>query len=308
MSLFDTADQIRSMQIRGAGAIARAAVQALSLHAQTLTAPDYSTWKKEMQNAADLLISTRPTAVSLPNAVNIVMRSIKDTETMNEAKKAIMEASSSFISASENAVTQIGILEAHYIRDGDVVMTHCNSQAALACLLTAKKEGKVFSAVATEVRPWWQGHKTIKTLNDAGIKTDLIVDSAVRYVMKEVDLVIVGADAIAVNGTVVNKIGTSQIALASREVHVRFLVAAECYKFSPGTIRGEETKIEERNPDEVLAPEIRASLPYVRVRNPVFDLTPPDYIDLILTEIGAVSPQVAYYIMRDHLGWDINAR
>ncbi len=308
MSLFETADQIRTMQIRGAGTIARAAAAALSEYAQSLSASDITDWKKEMQHAADTLVETRPTAVSLPNAVNIVMQSMQDTTTISEAKSAIMAAASSFITSSENAITRIGSLGSHYIRDGDVVLTHCNSQAALACLLTAKNEGRDFKVIATEVRPWWQGHKTIQTLNDAGIRTDFIVDSAVRYCMKEVNLVIVGADAIAVNGAVANKIGTSQIALAAHEARVRFLVAAECYKFAPKTILGDETEIEERNPDEVLAPQIRASLPFVKVRNPVFDITPPGYIDLILTEIGAISPQMAYIIMRDYLGWNKNIR
>ncbi|MBN1167407.1 MAG: ribose 1,5-bisphosphate isomerase [Methanospirillaceae archaeon] len=305
MSLYRTADQIKTMQIRGAGTIARAAAEALSEHAKSLDAPDIAAWKSEMQTAARVLLDTRPTAVSLPNAIHVVMQSMENAKTIPEARGAVKIAASSFISSSRNAVAEIGKIGARYIRDGFVVLTHCNSQAALACLLTAKEDGRDFRVIATEVRPWWQGHKTIQTLHDAGIPTDLIVDSAVRFFIKEVDLVIVGADAIAVNGTVTNKIGTGQIALVAHESRVRFIVAAESYKFAPETIHGKETLVEERDPGEVLSPGIRARLPSVRVRNPVFDQTPPGYIDLILTEFGAISPHMAYAIMRDHPGWQI---
>jgi ribose 1,5-bisphosphate isomerase len=118
--------------------------------------------------------------------------------------------------------------------------------------------------------------------------------------------VITGADAVTVNGAVVNKIGTSQIALAAHEARTNFVVAAETYKFAPRTILGELIEIEERPAGEVLPDDIAKSLPYVTVRNPVFDVTPAEYIDLIITETGAIPPQMAYIIIRDYLGWDIS--
>ena len=142
-------------------------------------------------------------------------------------------------------------------------------------------------------------------LNDAGIKTNFIVDSAVRSFINEVDLVITGADAVAVNGAVVNKIGTSQIALAAHEARTNVLVAAETYKFAPRTILGEMIEIEERPPGEVLPDQIAGELANVTVRNPAFDVTPPEYIDLIVTEAGAIPPQMAYIIIRDYLHWEI---
>jgi ribose 1,5-bisphosphate isomerase len=123
--------------------------------------------------------------------------------------------------------------------------------------------------------------------------------------MREIDMVIVGADAVTVNGAVVNKIGTSQIALAAHERRANMVVAAETYKFAPRTILGELIPIEEREPEEVLPREMAEKLPCVRVRNPVFDVTPPEYIDLIITEAGAIPPQMAYIIIRDLLGWGI---
>lgn len=124
--------------------------------------------------------------------------------------------------------------------------------------------------------------------------------------MKEVDICITGADAITVNGSVINKIGTAQIALAAKEARVSFLVAAETYKFAPRTILGERILIEERPPGEVLADEISKSLPYVTVRNPTFDVTPAEYVDLIITEQGVIPPEMAYTIIKEHLQWSMD--
>jgi ribose 1,5-bisphosphate isomerase len=306
MLLTDTAEKIKTMEIRGAGRIARAAVSALWAHSAAFPSDDLADYRNEMSRAAALMIDTRPTAVSLPNAVHKVMRSLSgEFPSVSSAQDQFIGACQSFIHASEEAVSRIGEVGARHIRDGDVVLTHCNSEAALACLLQAHRNGVSFSAIATEVRPGNQGYLTIRVLNDAAIPTRFIVDSAVRYFMKEVDTVIVGADAVSVNGAVVNKIGTSQIALSAHEARTRFLVAAETYKFAPRTIIGEFIEIEERDGAELLPAPIAKTLPHVTARNPVFDVTPPEYVDLIMTEEGAIPPQMAYIIIRDYLGWEI---
>ncbi len=307
MTVSDTAEKIKKMEIRGAGRIARAAVAALQDHAVHADAKDVTGFREVMVQAADMLLATRPTAVSLPNAVHMVMGSLSgDIQSVAEARELFSAACTRFITRSGEAVDRIGTIGARHIRDGDVVMTHCNSETALACLLQAHRNGTRFEVFATEVRPRNQGHITIRTLNDAGIATSFIVDSAARYFMKEVDLVVVGADAVTVNGAVVNKIGTSQIALAAHESRTSVMVTAETYKFAPRTILGEYIEIEERNAAEVLPPDIAMTLPGVRVRNPAFDVTPAGYIDLIVTEEGAFPPQMAYLIIRDYLGWEIS--
>jgi ribose 1,5-bisphosphate isomerase len=304
MLVSDTAEKIKKMEIRGAGRIARAAVAALMDRAAFSEARDVTSFRNDMREAAALLQGTRPTAVSLPNAIHKVMRSLEgDTPTVQEMKDHFISACRNFISSSEAAIERIGAIGASHIQEGDTILTHCNSEAALACLIAAQKKGISFEVYATEVRPGNQGLLTLKTLNEAHIPTIYIVDSAVRYVMREVDRVVVGADAVTVNGAVVNKIGTSQIALAAHERKVSMMVAAETYKFAPRTVLGEFIRIEERDPEEVLPAATAKKLPYVRVRNPVFDVTPPEYIDLIITEEGAIPPQMAYIILRDYLGW-----
>jgi len=305
MSVSETAEKIKRMEIRGAGRIARAAAEALRAEAREIRARDLGEFTKGMEEAAALLLATRPTAVSLPNAVHLVMAPLEGAVDPGEARDGVIRAADRFIRSSKGAVERIGEIGAHHIADGDTVLTHCNSEAALSCILTAARQGKSFEVYATEVRPGNQGLLTIRTLSDAGIPTHYIVDSAVRHFMHRIDRVFVGADAVAVNGAVVNKVGTSQVALAAHEARVPFIVAAETYKFAPRTTLGELVEIEERQGEEVLPAAEAARLPRVTVHNPVFDVTPAAYIDLIVTEEGAIPPSLAYIIIREFLGWSI---
>jgi len=301
--LKETAQKIKTMEIRGAGRIARAAAAELRDYAGRLKTDEPDEFNKKMKYAAGLLVSTRPTAVSLPNAVRWVMR--YKGETVDEAKSSIKKLADEFIANSENAVRKIGEMGARRVRDGDTIMTHCNSAAATSIFASAHAQGKEINVIATESRPRMQGLITIKQLDNLGINTTLIVDSAVRYFMKEVDLVIMGADAVTVNGSVINKIGTSQLALAAHESRKNVIIAAETYKFSPRTILGELVEIEERDSGEVLSREKLGEFSNVSVKNPAFDVTPREYIDLICTEVGAIPPEMAYIIIREYLGWEL---
>lgn len=298
-----TAGKIRSMEIRGAGRIARAVAAELRDYAKRLTTKDIDDFNEKMNFAAELLVGTRPTAVSLPNAVRAVMR--YKGATVDEAKIEIKRLADEFITNSENAVRKIGEIGAKRVRDGDTIMTHCNSSAAISIMAAAHEQGKDIKVIATESRPRMQGLLTIKQLDALGIPTSMIVDSAVRYFMKEADLVVMGADAVTVNGSVINKIGTSQLALAAHEARKNVIIAAETYKFSPRTLLGELVEIEERDSGEVLSREKLAELPNVSVKNPAFDVTPREYIDLICTEVGAIPPEMAYVIIKEFLGWGV---
>jgi len=302
--LLDTVQKIKSMEIRGAGKIARTAAAQLRDHSQRQKTVDISKFNDTMKIAAGLLISTRPTAVSLPNAVHAVMR--YTGETVDEAKADINKRANDFIENSENAVRKIGEIGAKRVHDGDTIMTHCNSSAAISIIAAAHKEGKNIRVIATESRPRWQGHLTIRQLDEEGIETSLIVDSAVRYFIKDVDIVVMGADAITVNGSVINKIGTSQLALCAHEARKNVIIAAETYKFSPRTLLGDLIEIEERNSSEVIPDEKLKVYTHVSVKNPAFDVTPREYIDLICTEVGAIPPEMAYFIIKEYLGYSLD--
>jgi len=296
------ARDIQTMRIRGAGRIARAAARALKLTAKATRAKTPAGFTRELDHVSKLLRDTRPTAVSLPNAVRYVMLGAKrargaDLQTL---RRGIISRADEFIRDSRGAVKRIGEIGARRISDGDVVLTHCNSDCALAVIKAAFEQGKRVQAFVTESRPSRQGLISVRELKKAGIPTTLIVDSAVRYFIRDIDKVIVGADSIAANGAVINKIGTSQIALIAHEARVLFFAAAESYKFHPGTLVGRLVEIEERSPKEIINPK---RFPGVKIRNPVFDVTPPDYIDLIITERGIIPPSAAYTVIQELFEW-----
>ncbi len=290
----EIAEGIRSMEIRGAGHIARAAATALIYFAESFMG-GRDEFLAELEKVKEYILSTRPTAVSLRNALYYVINRMQG-ETLEEMRKSIIANAEEFIENSQKAVELIGKYGAGRIPHGATVMTHCNSTAALQCIIEAHRQGKEIEVINTETRPWFQGHITARTLAKEGIPVTMIVDSAVRYFMRDVDIVVVGADTIASNGAVINKIGTSQMALAAHEARVPFIVCAESYKFSPETVIGKLVKIEERDPREIADPK---EFPDVKIRNPVFDATPPEYVDAIVTEIGVISPYLAYEVIKE---------
>ncbi len=290
----DCARKIERMEIRGAGRIARFAVEALKKYALEIRGD----FDGKMREASMRLLNTRPTAVSLYNAINYVMGYHGESE--EEKRESLIKRADEFIRWVDTARERIGEIGSKRLKDGSTVLTHCNSSSALAVIKKAFDEGKEIKVFATESRPRYQGHITARELAEYGIDVTLIVDSAVRYFMKEIDVVVVGADTITVNGALINKIGTSQIALSAKEARVPFIVAAETYKFSPKTLLGELVVIEEREGSEVAGKDLLSN-PKIHVRNPAFDVTPRDYIDLIVTEIGAIPPEMSYLIIRDHL-------
>ncbi|RLE82120.1 MAG: ribose 1,5-bisphosphate isomerase [Thermoprotei archaeon] len=301
------ANDIRDMRIRGAGRIARAAAEALKIAAENYRGPERaSEFVDYMNKVGEYLKSTRPTAVSLPNAVGYVLTRVNQALvkglSLEEMKRIAIESAVNFIEISIRAVKLIGEIGAKIISDGETILTHCNSSAAISILSHAKMQGKDLEVYATETRPKFQGYITFKALRNLSIKAKIIPDSAVRYIMKEVDRVIVGADAVAANGAVVNKIGTSLIALAAHEARVRVFVAAESYKFSPATVLGELVVIEERSPLEVVPEDFVKSYPNVTIRNPAFDVTPPEYIDAIITEKGLIPPKAAILVLTEEYG------
>lgn len=300
MSAEDVAERIRSMEIRGAAEIARRAAIALKEEAEAYEGDDLEELRSRLERSRELLIASRPTAISLWNGVQYVFKDTSSVGSAEEYRRRVVENAERFVKRSLNALRTIGRLGANRIRDGDRVLTHCNSKAAIAVMAEAWEQGKRFEAFCTESRPWRQGVLTANDLARIGIPCTMIIDSAVRYVMKDLDLVLVGADTIASNGALINKIGTSQVALAAHEARVPFTVCAETFKFSPRTIYGEMVKIEERDPTEVVGPgEVP---PQVRIFNPVFDATPPEYIDAIVTEIGVIPPYAAYQVIVRELG------
>ena len=302
MGVEEIAAGIRRMEIRGAAEIARQSAQALKEEALDYRGRDVEELRHLLNRGREELLASRPTAISLWNGVQAVFKGTQGSMGLEELRKQVVRNADEFIKRSKEAVEIIGRIGSRRVRDGDRILTHCNSKAALSVIVRAHEEGKHIEVFATESRPWRQGLLTVKDLAEAGIGSTMIVDSAARWLMKDIDLVLVGADTICSNGAVINKIGTSQIALAAHESRVPFMVCAETFKFSPKTMYGELVEIEERDSKEVVRPE---EVPVgTKVLNPVFDATPPEYIDAIITEVGMIPPYAAYEIIVKELGQD----
>jgi len=303
MNVDEAFTTLREMRVHGAGRIARLAAQALKDYAKDAKARNSKEYWNLVLKAGEKLKSARPTAVSLPNGINFVLyggrTSFESGASVDDIRQATVNAANEFMTSSVDAVRQIAEIGARRIKNGDTIITHCNSEAAIGVIKKAHDMGKGIKVYCDETRPKFQGHKTAATLAAYGIDTTLIVDSACRYFMDKAERVIVGCDAIAVNGALVNKVGTSQVAVIANEARVNFMVAAETYKIDFKTMDGELVDIEERDPTEIASKEWMDQNPNVKFNNPVFDITAPQYIDFYITEKGIVPPGGIIVLMKE---------
>ena len=302
-----TAEAIATMEIRGAATIADAAAEALATQADHTAARSPAAFRDQLRTAARELYETRPTAVSLPNALRYVLRGMSG-DTVTELQASTIARAEEFRTELERAQGQLGRIGANRLRDGDVVMTHCHSTDALACIEAAIDAGTEVEAIVKETRPRKQGHITAQQLREWGVPVTLIVDNAARRYLDGTDHVLVGADSIAADGSVINKIGTSGLAVNARERGVPVMVAAQTIKLHPDTMTGHTVAIEMRDEREVLPEAERADVTGdapeegLAVENPSFDVTPPRYVDAIVTERGQFPPESIVTLMRELFG------
>ncbi|MFH5799988.1 ribose 1,5-bisphosphate isomerase [Haladaptatus sp. CMAA 1911] len=300
-SVATAADDIAEMEIRGAATIADAAAAAIGEQAQASEADSPEEFRAEIRAAARRLHETRPTAVSLPNALRYVLRGMEG-DTVEELRESIVSTVVEFRRELDQAQDNLGQIGANRLRDGDTIMTHCHSTDALSCVRRALDDGKEISAIVKETRPRKQGHITARQLRDWDVPVTLIVDNAARRYLDDADHVLVGADSIAADGSVINKVGTSGLAVNARERGVPIMVAAQTLKLHPGTMTGHTVEIEMRDPREILPDDERSKVGNVRVENPAFDVTPPRYVDAIVTERGQFPPESIVTLMREMFG------
>ncbi|RLB11415.1 MAG: S-methyl-5-thioribose-1-phosphate isomerase [Deltaproteobacteria bacterium] len=298
----DVIRAIKGMVIRGAPAIGIAAAMGLVLGAHSIRTKSYDTFIKRLSRISDEILSSRPTAVNLKWALDRMMKlAYKMSQSpVIEIKEALYKESQKILDEDIEMNRKIGKNGERLVPDGAVILTHCNAGSlatggygtALGVIRAAHEAGKKIRVIADETRPWLQGLRlTVFELMQDGIPVSAIADNAAGYLMKrgEVDLVITGADRIAANGDVANKIGTYQLAVLAKEIGIPFYVAAPTSTIDPSIERGEMIPVEYRSADEVL--KIRGS--YIGPKdadaiNPVFDITPSSYISAIITEKGVI--------------------
>ncbi|MBI2917011.1 MAG: S-methyl-5-thioribose-1-phosphate isomerase [Chloroflexi bacterium] len=301
----DMAQAIKTLQVRGAPALGVAGAYGLVLAAQAITAGDCSAFLASVKKAAVELRATRPTAVNLGWALDRLLR-VAD-QGAREAVGAIHELPLRLLNEAHRIAQEdeagnlaIGRHGAELVPQGASVLTHCNAGAlatsaygtALGVVRAAWEQGRIRRVFNTETRPLLQGARlTAWELLQDGIQTTLITDSMAGYFIHrgEIDCVVVGADRIAANGDVANKIGTYTIAVLAAEHGIPFYVAAPTSTIDLSVPNGEAIPIEERRPEEVTHIQGVATAPAgVWVANPAFDITPHQYVTAIITEKGVV--------------------
>ncbi len=295
---------IRNMLIRGAPAIGVAAAMGVSLGANKIKADSNEPFLLEFQQICNELAGSRPTAVNLFWAINRMKKVTKDNndKTVDEIKKILKDEAIKIWKEDIAINKSIGKHGQELIKDGDTILTHCNAGAlatagygtALGVIRAAWDAGKKINVLANETRPFLQGARlTTWELKKENIPVKLITDSMAGHFMKkkEIQLVIVGADRIASNGDVANKIGTYTVAILAKEHQIPFYVAAPLSTLDMALTSGDQIPIEERSHEEVTRINNKTIAPEgIDVAHPAFDVTPNKWVNAIVTEKGIIRP------------------
>ncbi len=306
----EVASAIREMKMRGAPLLGAAAAYGLALSAFHSTAANREDLMGEIEESAEMLRKTRPTAVNLFWAIDRVIEKARRTTGDAEAvAKAIVAEAQEIADEDVEANHKIGEHGSALIQQRDRILTHCNAGSlatvdygtALGVIRAAWEQGKRIQVFSSETRPKMQGSRlTTYELKREGIPVTLITDNMVGYVMSRnlVDKVVVGADRI-VRDAVINKIGTYTVAVLAHEHGVPFYVAAPTSTFDSSSSASEVT-IEQRDPKEVTHIMSRRVAPRnVKALNPAFDVTPMKYVTAIICETGVLSPAEFRKLIKD---------
>ena len=302
----EVAKAIKTMVIRGAPAIGVAAAMGIALGMRRSKATGTKQFTTEFQKLCDLMAATRPTAVNLFWAIERMKHTFAEAAqsgaSVDELKDRLKVEAHRIHDEDVQSCRAMGAYGAELVPEEARILTHCNAGAlatagygtALGVVRAAAERGKRIAVLADETRPFLQGARlTAWELVKDGIDTTVITDNMTASMMRlgNVDLVVVGADRIAANGDVANKIGTYGVAVLAREHGIPFYVAAPLSTIDLNTPDGSGIPIEERNDREVThVGSARLTPEGAKIRNPAFDVTPAKYVTAIITERGIARP------------------
>jgi methylthioribose-1-phosphate isomerase len=310
-TFYEVVDAIRNMTVRGAPAIGATAAFGMALAAIESKTESMTQFISEIDSSAQSLKDSRPTAINLKWALDRVLQvAHNSTGSVEEIRSDILKEAQ--LIADEDIVTNKRLSEhgATLIEDGDTILHHCNTGAlavvdwgtALGAIRTAHGQGKKIHVLVDETRPRLQGARlTAWELGQYGIPYEIISDNMAGYFLSigQVQKVLVGADRIAANGDVANKIGTYMLALAARDNKIPVYAVAPTSTIDLTISNGHLIPIEERDPEEVLGIQFHGESVFpkgARARNPAFDITPNRLINAIVTENGIIYPPFKTHI------------
>jgi len=296
------ADGIRDMVVRGAPAIGCTAAYGVALEARRLARGSEEAFAQGLARAFAVLAASRPTAVNLAWALERMKKKLESVQSQDPRARAgsLLEEAHAITREDVHLNREMGRCGAALLRDGARILTHCNAGAlataghgtALGVIRSAVDTGKQIQVFADETRPFLQGARlTAWELQQDGIPVTLIADNAAGFLMSRgrIDAAIVGADRVAANGDVANKIGTYQVAVLARRHGLPFYVACPLSTIDISTPTGNDIPIEERSAEEVKGyRDARWAPADVNVVNPVFDVTPAELVTALITEKGVV--------------------
>ncbi len=300
------AQAIRELRVRGAPAIGVTAAMGLALGAQALSTQSFQDFQEGFERISQEMSATRPTAVNLFWAIDRMKQVVfqGSNESLERLKQRLIQEAQMILEDDIRMNHAIGTFGAELIRDGQTILTHCNAGAlatagygtALGVIRSAWKQKKNISVIADETRPVLQGARlTAWELQQDGIPTTVITDNAAGALMYQgkIHVCVVGADRIAANGDVANKIGTYSVAVLAKVHGIPFYVAAPTSTVDAKMVSGKDIPIEQRSADEVTS--LYGGCPIapagIDVLNPAFDVTPAEYITGIITDRGVCAPQ-----------------
>jgi len=300
----DVITAIRDLTIRGAPAIGVAAAMGIALGTLHLSPSSKEEFNRAFYEICDQFSRTRPTARNLFWGIERMKKTFAEAmpSSPDQIKRLLVEEAIRICEEDIAINERIGINGRSLIQDGDHILTHCNAGAlatagcgtALGVVRAAWEEGKKIHVFVDETRPVLQGARlTAWELMKEKIPATLIADNMAGFLMKQgkINKIIVGADRIAANGDVANKIGTYSLAVLAKEHNIPFYVAAPLSTIDMSIQNGDEIPIEERNAEEITTIRgIRVAPEGMHVYNPAFDVTPNRYITAIITEAGVVFP------------------
>ncbi|MHA1661327.1 MAG: translation initiation factor eIF-2B [Promethearchaeota archaeon] len=295
-------ERIKSLKIQGATNVALSAIDFLSNYAQRLKCVHIEDCITKLNEAKEIITGTRSTEPAMQNGLNYILKKLEKeknsctTENINELITCYKDEYKDMIERSKRKIAEIGARRIPDVETDDefIIMTHCHSSAVTGIILEAKRQGKNnIKVINTETQPKLQGRKTARQLLDAGIDVIHVVDSAMRWAVNhfEVDMILVGADSITSEGTVLNKIGSRLLALVAHEEHVPFYVASPLLKYNPVSQIGILEKIEMRDSSEIWEDPPEG----IKILNPAFETVSRRYIDGLITEAGIFASSHAHH-------------
>ena len=292
-------DKIRNDKTHGASQLARQAASVLKAAAEHSHAKSIDEFYQEQKEVGQRLMSARPAMAPVFNIIARLLDAISGKVVamdLDSVRHFAISKADEVVSDSLQAIAQIAQYGSQLIADGDKIMTHSYSSTVVAMLKAAFAQHRNVEVVTTRSGPGGSGEMIARELGLYGIPLTFIDDAAVGLYLSTVNKVVVGADRICADGSLVNGVGTYQLALAGKKASIPFYVLCETLKFDP-RLSGDEVDLEEKEPSEVIEPGRLP--PEVRVKNPHFDITPLEMITGIVTENGLLTPgEVISYMQK----------